>query len=108
MLDFGQNLTGYVEVKVRGVRGSRIVMHHAEVLDKDGNELEVVDGKIVGLTSTKGDWEDNEIIFYTAGSLAAQSVRLGHLGDLGGHRAGSLLRRYRLSLQLENLEAADR
>lgn len=37
VLDFGQNLTGYVEVKVRGVRGSRIVMHHAEVLDKDGN-----------------------------------------------------------------------
>ena len=37
VLDFGQNLTGYVEVKICGERGSRIIIHHAEVLDKDGN-----------------------------------------------------------------------
>ena len=37
VLDFGQNMTGYVEVKISGPRGSRIVLHHAEVLDKDGN-----------------------------------------------------------------------
>ena len=37
VLDFGQNLTGYVEIKIQGPRGSRIVLHHAEVLDKDGN-----------------------------------------------------------------------
>ncbi len=37
VLDFGQNLTGYVEVKIRGKRGEKIVIHHAEVLDKDGN-----------------------------------------------------------------------
>ena len=37
VLDFGQNLTGYVEVTVQGPRGSRIVLHHAEVLDKEGN-----------------------------------------------------------------------
>ena len=37
VIDFGQNMTGYVEVKARGERGRRIVMHHAEVLDKDGN-----------------------------------------------------------------------
>lgn len=37
VLDFGQNLAGYVEVKIRGKRGDRIVMHHAEVLDRDGN-----------------------------------------------------------------------
>ncbi len=37
VLDFGQNMTGYVEVKIKGVRGSRIVMHHAEVLDENGN-----------------------------------------------------------------------
>ena len=35
--DFGQNMTGYVELKIRAPRGSRIVMHHAEVLDRDGN-----------------------------------------------------------------------
>lgn len=37
VLDFGQNMTGYVEVKARGKRGDKIVIHHAEVLDKDGN-----------------------------------------------------------------------
>ncbi len=37
VLDFGQNLAGYVEVKVSGKRGDRIVLSHAEVLDKDGN-----------------------------------------------------------------------
>lgn len=37
VIDFGQNMTGYVEVKTKGKKGDRIVFHHAEVLDKDGN-----------------------------------------------------------------------
>ena len=37
VLDFGQNMTGYVEVRIHGKRGDRIVMHHAEVLDREGN-----------------------------------------------------------------------
>ncbi len=37
VLDFGQNMTGYVEVRIKAPRGSRVVLHHAEVLDKDGN-----------------------------------------------------------------------
>ena len=37
VLDFGQNIAGYVEVKVRGKKGDKIVLSHAEVLDKDGN-----------------------------------------------------------------------
>ena len=37
VLDFGQNLTGYVEIRITGPRGGRIVLHHAEVLDRDGN-----------------------------------------------------------------------
>lgn len=37
VLDFGQNMTGYVEVRIRGPRGSRMVLYHAEVLDRDGN-----------------------------------------------------------------------
>ena len=37
VIDFGQNMTGYVEVKARGTRGDRIVLHHAEVLDSEGN-----------------------------------------------------------------------
>ncbi len=37
VLDFGQNLAGYVEVTVAGKKGDKIVLSHAEVLDKDGN-----------------------------------------------------------------------
>ncbi|MFZ9982478.1 MAG: family 78 glycoside hydrolase catalytic domain [Cyclobacteriaceae bacterium] len=37
VIDFGQNLTGLVTMKVRGKSGDRIVIHHAEVLDKKGN-----------------------------------------------------------------------
>ena len=37
VIDFGQNMTGYVEVRIKAERGARILLHHAEVLDKDGN-----------------------------------------------------------------------
>ncbi len=37
VVDFGQNMTGYVEIRIRAPRGARIVMHHGEVLDRDGN-----------------------------------------------------------------------
>ena len=37
VVDFGQNMAGYVEFRIKAPRGSRIVVHHAEVLDKDGN-----------------------------------------------------------------------
>lgn len=37
VIDFGQNLAGYVEIRRKGNRGDRIVLSHAEVLDKDGN-----------------------------------------------------------------------
>lgn len=37
VIDFGQNLTGFVEVKVKGKVGQTITIKHAEVLDKEGN-----------------------------------------------------------------------
>ena len=37
VLDFGQNMTGYVSLKIKGNRGERVVLSHGEVLDKDGN-----------------------------------------------------------------------
>ncbi len=37
VLDFGQNLTGYVTFRVKGEEGQRCEFSHAEVLDKDGN-----------------------------------------------------------------------
>jgi len=37
LIDFGQNLVGWVIVKVKGKPGDRITISHAEVLDKSGN-----------------------------------------------------------------------
>lgn len=35
--DFGQNLVGLLQLRVSGKAGDQITIHHAEVLDKDGN-----------------------------------------------------------------------
>ncbi len=37
VLDFGQNLTGYVQFIVTGPTGHQVTIRHAEVLDSDGN-----------------------------------------------------------------------
>jgi len=37
VIDFGQNLTGFVGVHIKGVKGQEVVVYHAEVLDKHGN-----------------------------------------------------------------------
>jgi len=37
VIDFGQNLTGWVQLKVKGKSGDKIIVSHAEVLDKEGN-----------------------------------------------------------------------
>lgn len=37
VLDFGQNLTGLVEFTIKGTKDQKVVIHHAETLDKDGN-----------------------------------------------------------------------
>ncbi len=37
VIDFGQNIAGYAEFRIRGKAGERIVVSHAEVLDRDGN-----------------------------------------------------------------------
>lgn len=37
VIDFGQNLTGYVEVTLDAKEGEEIVISHAEVLDQEGN-----------------------------------------------------------------------
>ncbi len=37
VIDFGQNLTGYVEFKVKGQAGEMVTIRHAEVLDAEGN-----------------------------------------------------------------------
>jgi len=37
VIDFGQNMVGWVQVKAAGNAGDKIVIQHAEALDKDGN-----------------------------------------------------------------------
>lgn len=37
VIDFGQNLVGWVVIKVKGNAGDKISLWHAEVLDKNGN-----------------------------------------------------------------------
>ncbi len=37
VLDFGQNMTGYVEFKIKGNKGEKAVLRHGEILDADGN-----------------------------------------------------------------------
>src|SRR5947209_4445278 len=37
VIDFGQNLVGWVVMKVKGTKGDSITISHAEVLDKKGN-----------------------------------------------------------------------
>jgi alpha-L-rhamnosidase len=37
VIDFGQNLVGWVQMKVTGKSGDKVVLSHAEVLDKAGN-----------------------------------------------------------------------
>lgn len=37
VLDFGQNLVGFVQVKIKGEKGDKVILKHAEVLDKHGN-----------------------------------------------------------------------
>jgi alpha-L-rhamnosidase len=37
ILDFGQNMVGWVQMRVRGSAGTTITLRHAEVLDQEGN-----------------------------------------------------------------------
>lgn len=37
VIDFGQNMVGWVQVKASGKAGDKIILYHAEVLDKFGN-----------------------------------------------------------------------
>ncbi len=37
VLDLGQNMVGWMKFTVKGEAGTEVVLHHAEVLDKEGN-----------------------------------------------------------------------
>lgn len=37
VIDFGQNMTGYVEFRIKGTPGAQATISHGEMLDRDGN-----------------------------------------------------------------------
>lgn len=61
VIDFGQNLVGWVLVKARGNAGDKIIIHHAEVLDKAGNFYteNLRDAKATDTYILKGGAEEN-------------------------------------------------
>jgi len=67
ILDFGQNLVGRLRIRVRGAAGTRVVAHHAEVLD--GGELALRPLRNAKATATfelsgEGDVLESRFSFY--------------------------------------------
>ncbi|MES2378231.1 MAG: family 78 glycoside hydrolase catalytic domain [Bacteroidota bacterium] len=60
VIDFGQNLVGWVKFKVKGNAGDKIVISHAEVMDKAGNFYtdNLRDAKCINTFILKGDGEE--------------------------------------------------
>lgn len=61
VIDFGQNMVGWVMVNARGKAGDKIIIKHAEVLDKDGNFYteNLRAAKATGTYILKGDGEES-------------------------------------------------
>lgn len=59
VIDFGQNMVGWVEFKVTGNKGDKVILSHGEVLDKDGNfynkNLRTAKQKIEYILSGEGE-----------------------------------------------------
>lgn len=45
VVDFGQNLVGWVMLKAKGAAGNKITISHAEVLTKEGNFIPLTSGR---------------------------------------------------------------
>ncbi|WP_345955760.1 glycoside hydrolase family 78 protein [Mucilaginibacter sp. PAMB04168] len=60
VIDFGQNLVGWVVLKIKGKKGDVITLNHAEVLDKENNfyTLNLRHAKCVVKYILKGDAEE--------------------------------------------------
>jgi alpha-L-rhamnosidase len=68
VIDFGQNLVGWVVVKAKGYAGDKITIRHAEVLDKYGNfytdNLRVANATATYYLSGKEDLFEPHFTFY--------------------------------------------
>ena len=61
ILDFGENIAGFVRVKVSGKRGDKITIRHAEEIYKDTRELDFYTNRLAKATDTyilSGDGEE--------------------------------------------------
>jgi alpha-L-rhamnosidase len=45
VIDFGQNITGRVEMVVKGEAGTEVILEHSEILDEEGNYLNNIMGR---------------------------------------------------------------
>ena len=83
VIDFGQNLVGWVMMKVKGNAGDEIIIHHAEVLDKKGN-FYIENLRAAKATATyilKGNEEENFEPHFTFFGFRYIKVE-GYPGDL--------------------------
>ncbi|HEY4207140.1 MAG TPA: family 78 glycoside hydrolase catalytic domain [Puia sp.] len=57
IMDMGQNMAGWVQMKVRGKRGDRVVLRYAETLKPDGGlyTANLRDAKVTDMYTLKGD-----------------------------------------------------
>jgi alpha-L-rhamnosidase len=52
ILDFGENIAGFVRVKINGKRGEKITIRHAEEIYKDTKELDFYTNRLAKATDT--------------------------------------------------------
>jgi alpha-L-rhamnosidase len=60
IMDMGQNMTGWIKLKVKGKRGDKVTMRFAETLEKDGNiyVANLRDAKVTDTYTLKGSAEE--------------------------------------------------
>jgi alpha-L-rhamnosidase len=60
IMDMGQNMAGWVRLKVRGKKGDRVVLRYAETLQKDGAlyTANLRDAKVTDIYTLKGEGEE--------------------------------------------------
>ncbi len=83
VIDFGQNLVGWIVLKVKGKAGDTITVSHAEVLDKEGNfyTANLRAAKAQDIYVLKGDGEETFEPHFTFHGF--QFIRiLGYPGDV--------------------------
>ena len=83
VVDFGQNLVGWVMMKVKGNAGDKITLSHAEVLDKFGNfyTLNLREAKAQDTYILKGGAEESFEPHFTWQGFRYLKVK-GYPGDL--------------------------